>query len=425
MRARLGARIGTVGAVAAAVVVGTAAVSWAHHPEIAASTDCGGVVHFTSTAWTTTSTAARTNPTIGISYSTDNGSTFLSLPQKPDYHFGADDNYSFSDTFTLSRPLPATVIVRATALAKWANGASAGAYRQTQALTVQGCPAQPNAAISDVDCAAGGSVVVRLSNDGDLPATFDVTTNGDSEQVTVGGHDSATRTRTVVEDADAALAVTADGMATVAKTVHRDCTQPVPTATLSHDCDGMHAELANLGGTQAAIFSITTSDGETEQVTVAPGATTNRTYAVGEGATRTVTVSSLGMSDVSDTFTRHCTPELPTPPTSTDGGTTNTPVTPTVPTGPTGPTAHDPATSGTTPPTTSVLGISKTKAPAHVHVPAQGAAPRVSPAVRAAANARSLPFTGVNTADLLIMGLLSLVFGTALMGAGRRRGDAA
>jgi hypothetical protein len=35
MRARLGARVLTVGAVSAAAVFGTAAVSWGHHPEVA------------------------------------------------------------------------------------------------------------------------------------------------------------------------------------------------------------------------------------------------------------------------------------------------------------------------------------------------------------------------------------------------------
>src|SRR5258705_10053163 len=106
MRARLGARVLTVGVVTAAAVVGTAAVSWAHHPEVAASTDCGGIVHVTSTAWTTSNATARTNPTIGISYSTNGGSSYTSLPQLAAYHFGADNNYSFGDTFTLTKPLP-------------------------------------------------------------------------------------------------------------------------------------------------------------------------------------------------------------------------------------------------------------------------------------------------------------------------------
>src|SRR5437879_5001688 len=105
MRARVGARLVTVGVLAAAGVLGTAAVSWAHHPEIAASTECGGLVHFTSTAWTTSDVAARTNPTIGISYSTDGGTSFVSLPQVAAYHFGSDNGYTFSDSFTLSKPL--------------------------------------------------------------------------------------------------------------------------------------------------------------------------------------------------------------------------------------------------------------------------------------------------------------------------------
>jgi hypothetical protein len=422
MRARLGARVLTIGGVSAAVVFGTAAVSWAHHPEVAASTDCGGVVHFTSTAWTTTSTSARTNPTIGISYSTDGGSTFAPLPQLAAYHFAADNNYSFSDTFDLSKPLPPTVIVRATALAKWANGAGAGSYRQTPALTVQACPAEPSATISDVNCSDGGTVLVRLSNDGDLPASFTLDGPAGAQQLTVDGHDSVTQTMTPTEDGDATYAVSADGMATVTKTVHRDCTQPASVATLSHDCTGIHVALANTDGTQDAVFTISTSDGVTEQVTVAAGATVTRTYAVAEGTTRTVAVTSAGMDAVSDSFTCHCSQEQPTP-----GNEGNTPPVddpgPTVGTTNDGPSdPDDPSTSGQTSGRTSgstaVLGVSE-----HRSLPRTTSSTPAT--VRSASAARQLPFTGTNTVDLLTAGLLSLILGAVLTSAGRRRGDAA
>jgi hypothetical protein len=423
MRARTGARVGTIGVLAAAGILGTAAVSWAHHPEVAASTDCGGVVHFTSTAWTTTDTAARTNPTIGISYSINNGYTFISLPQLPAYHFGADNNYSFGDTFTLHKPLPSTVIVRATALAKWANGASAGAYRQTQALNVESCPAVPSATIGEVDCSADGAVPVRLTNDGDLPAEFTISGPDDTQHVSVPGHGSVTQTVTPAEDSDAAYAVSADGMTTVNKTVHRNCVEPKPVAALSHDCDGIHAVLANTFGSQDAVFTVTTSDGITEHVTVAPGESNTRIYSVAEGTTRTVTVSSDGMTDMSETFTRQCAPQPPVdngdngatdgPSTGTDNGNTEGATSGTS-TGTTD-SAH-PTTSGTTQ-GASVLGISKAKRPVTTH--GRTAAPQV----RSASSARQLPFTGTNTLDLLTAGLLSLVLGTVLTSAGRRRGD--
>jgi hypothetical protein len=430
MPGRLGVRLATVGVLSIVGVIGMAAVSWACHPEITASSDCGGVVHFTTTAWTTSNTAARTNPTIGVSYSIDNGTTFANLPQQAGYHFGADNSYSFSDTFNLEQlnpgaPLPPNVIVKATALGTWGNGDSSHSSRQIGPVTVQPCAAVPGGSISDVDCSAQGSVLVRLSNDGDEPASFTVTGPDGTEQTSVSGHATATRTETPAEDADATYTVSADGMNTVSRTVHGDCVQPAPVASLHHDCDGIHVTLANTAGSQDAVFTVTTSDGTTEQIDVAPGESSDRTYAVAEGATRTVTVTSAGMDAVSDTFTCTCAqtktedPPAENPP-AADGGQSeeqppadpgNDPSDPSDPADP--PVTTTATAAGTTPPT-AVLATSGRRS-----------ALRTTPtAVRSTSAARQLPFTGSNTPDLLTVGLLSVVFGAALTSAGRRRGDA-
>ena len=436
MRARLGARLTTIGVLSIAGVLGTAAVSWACHPEITANTECGGVVHFTTTAWTTSNSAARTNPTIGVSYSTNGGSSFTSLPQQSAYHFGADDNYSFGDTFNLEAlnpgaALPSSVIVMATALGNWANGDTSHSSRQTGALPMTPCAAKPGATISEVQCSAEGAVFVRLTNDGDQPAAFTISGPDGTQPVTVAGHGSATRTETPAEDSDATYTVTADGMSAVTNTVHRDCVQPAPVATLTHDCDGIHALFANTAGTQEAVFSVTTSDGTTEQVVVPAGESATRTYPVAEGETRTVSINSPGMGPASDTFTCHCAQDVTPPSTGgNDGGSVQPPAGSgsggeqgtstgstgtTASTGSTGSTGsqHTPSTTGTKSTGSSVLAVTDRKSQSR-HSPV---------AARSASSARQLPFTGTNTVDLLTAGLLIVVLGAAMTSAGRRRGD--
>ncbi|MDX6286107.1 MAG: hypothetical protein QOG53_1592 [Frankiales bacterium] len=436
---RLMARAVTVSGLLVAGTVGTAAVALAHHPEIAATTECGGIVHFTATAWQTSSTAARTNPTIGVSYSTNGGASFVNLPQLAAYYFGSDNDYAFSDTINLkdlTGSLPASVVIKATALAKWANGAASGSSRQTGVLTLTGCPAQPSASISEVSC-SNGAATVKLNNDGDDAVEFTVSGPDGVSTHSVAGHGTKSLTKDVAEDADATYSVSADGMSTVTKAVHRDCTQPAPTALFANgeNCS-FDVTFGNALGTQDAVFSVADTSGNTAEVTVAPGQETTRNHVVDPGTSDTVTVTSPGMSTATHTLSCAAAelppvqgPPVEQPPTEqppTEQPPTEEPPTEEPPTEEPpvqGPPAEQPPTEtpGSTPvvetpetPGSSVLGThtSKTTKPA-----------RPAPSVASASAQRQLPFTGTNTAELLIAGFLALAFGAALTTAGRRRGD--
>ena len=113
-----------------ALLVGTVQLASAHHADITAS-GCQGQVDFTAKSWAGDTTASKTNPTIVISYSLNNGASYTTLPQKPEYRFGSDNGFTFSDSFLLPGPFPTSVIVRAAAGATWGNGVVSNDPRMT------------------------------------------------------------------------------------------------------------------------------------------------------------------------------------------------------------------------------------------------------------------------------------------------------
>ncbi len=287
----------------------TATPAFAHHPEVTASVDCRGLVSFTSTAWSTTDSNRRINASIGVSYSTNGGGAFTDLPLDPAYHYGADNNYTFSDTFQLATPLPATVIVKVTALAGWGpsgNLAAPGGTRQTLALTRPTCPAAPSASIADVDCAAHG-VVVTLTNGGEAAATFTVVENDELiDTVAVAGGATITKTYPLAEDQTATIKVTAPGMDDVVRTLTRNCEQPRAHASVSCSAGGAYLTFGN-DGDSPTTFTVDKGDTQVEQVDVAGHGNAARTYPITEGETATFTVtSSGGMSDIVADLTFDC-----------------------------------------------------------------------------------------------------------------------
>jgi LPXTG-motif cell wall-anchored protein len=132
--------IGTILVIVALLGLGTPA-AFAHHAEVTASVDCNGLVSYTSTAWNGETEASRTNPNIGVWFSTNGGGSFTQLPHESHHQFNAANGFSFSDSFQLTSPLPATVIVRVQAQANWANGSAPGGARETSVMTLPECPA--------------------------------------------------------------------------------------------------------------------------------------------------------------------------------------------------------------------------------------------------------------------------------------------
>ncbi len=287
----------------------SATAAFAHHPEVTATIECRGLVSFTSTAWSTTDLPRRINASIGVSYSTNGGTSFTALPSKAAYHYGADNGYSFSDTFQLPSPLPATVIVKVTALAGWGpsgNLAGAGDSRQTLALTRPTCPAVPLATIAEVDCATHGSSVT-LGNGGEDAVTFTVTKGNQLiDTVTVPGGATITKTYPLDEDQTATFKVAAPGMDDVIRTLTRNCEQPHADATVSCLAGGASLSFDNQGDSPTT-FTVLKGQAQIDHFTVVGHDHTVRTYPMHEDETATFTVTSPGgMTDVVTPLTFDC-----------------------------------------------------------------------------------------------------------------------
>ena len=115
-----------------------ASTAAACHSEIAASLDCQGNVSYTATAWDGSDATAtsRTNSDVRVSVST-NGSTWTEIAKG---HFGSDNGYKFSGTFSAGS---ATVVwVKVQELAHWGNGDAPAQARITK-LTKGSCSTPP------------------------------------------------------------------------------------------------------------------------------------------------------------------------------------------------------------------------------------------------------------------------------------------
>ena len=93
-----------------------ASVAAACHSEITASLDCNGKISWTASAWngSDATTSSRTNSNVAV-WTTVNGQT-----QTATGHFGTDDNFAFSGTFSVGSATSATVYVQEKA--NWASG---------------------------------------------------------------------------------------------------------------------------------------------------------------------------------------------------------------------------------------------------------------------------------------------------------------
>lgn len=302
-----------------------AASAFAHHAEVTAQVDCNGNVNYTATAWEgypddpntpeNEYELSRSNPRIGVWYSVDGGASFASVTENS---FTPENGYTFSGSFTLSQPLPETVIVKVQALANWGNGQGPGGPRQTSALPVPECPQpNPSARISDASCSSNG-VTISFSNTGAASAEFTVKKDGEViDTVTVEAGGQATREYSLEEDETATFRVQSSGMEDVVRTVTLDCKQPqpAPAARIEVSCarGGAIIGFANRGDAPAE-FTVLKDGVVIDTVTVEAGGRAGRTYRMDEDEQATFTVRSSGMEDVSRTVTLDCeAPPSPEP----------------------------------------------------------------------------------------------------------------
>lgn len=116
-----------------------ASTAMACHSEIDASINCNGVVSYTATAWngSDATTASRTNSDVRVWASTDGGRTFSQVGSG---HFGRDNGFTFSGTFSAGSA--SSVVVKVQEVAKWGNGDSPADARVVD-LSKQGCSSTP------------------------------------------------------------------------------------------------------------------------------------------------------------------------------------------------------------------------------------------------------------------------------------------
>jgi hypothetical protein len=128
-----------------ALIVLVCAAGWlastavACHSEISADINCNGVVSYTATAWNESdaTTVSRSNSDVRVWVSSDGGQTFSQVGSG---HFGQDNGFSFSGTF--SAGAANSVIVKVQEVANWGNGEAPSPARTTT-VTKQGCSSGP------------------------------------------------------------------------------------------------------------------------------------------------------------------------------------------------------------------------------------------------------------------------------------------
>lgn len=282
-----------------------APAAFAHHPTVTGTADCGDTITFTSTAWTTSSEAQRTNPEIEIGYIADGGS-YVALPSNPAYRYDSANGFQFSDTFTPPAGW-SSVVLRATAVGDWGSGASGGDMRTSAPITPQTDCEPPVASIADAECSDEGAVV-RLTNPGDAPVEFTITGGEDDQVVTVAAGDTEDVTVELQADEDSTITVSADGMDDVSREVSYHCASAEPSATTADaTCldGGAVVHLVNPGDAPAE-FTISVPGMPDVVTTVPAGEDADVTVPTPDGVTTTITVTAPGMTAVVTDVTYEC-----------------------------------------------------------------------------------------------------------------------
>jgi hypothetical protein len=219
----------------------------------------------------------------------------------------------------------------------------------------------PNASIEG-DCdSASGSLDAGTPDD----TTFTITRTGEAGQDVTVDAGTSEPFEVVVDAAHPTVTVTAgeDELASYTRDAEEcdgtteDVTNPAVNTTKRCGA-GISVELSNMDATVPVTFTVTAPDGSTEDVTVNADAIAKRSYKVAEDSTGVVTVTAPGLSKRTVTYEKDCA---------------------------------------------DVLGTKTVKNPPK----------NVEPEV--------LPFTGSDTPALLATAALSLLTGTGLLVAARRR----
>jgi len=260
-----------------------ASTAMACHSEITASIDCNGVVSYTATAWNESdaTTTSRTNGDVRVYVSTNGGQTFTQVARG---HFGQDNNFSFSGSF--SAGAATSVVVKVQEVANWGNGDGPAAAR-TISVTKQNCSGgtPPTPPVTPAPAIAV-SKLQRLGSSGDYGAGLVTATVGQTigYQITVRNTGNVMLTITLQDDrCDAGTVAPATGQGVgPTGSVTFTCTHLLAAADT-----GSFVNTATATGTAGNGQQVTGVSSVTAQVAAAPAAAGAGAGVL--GATKTVT----------------------------------------------------------------------------------------------------------------------------------------
>ncbi len=124
--------------IAAAMVVVVAVPAAAHHANVIATGSCDRTIAYGVTSWSgepddpatpvDETALSRTNDAIEVTWSADGGEPQV-VDDGVEHRLTAENNFSFSGTFTVPRPRPEVVTVSVVPLQPWGSGARIGEPR--------------------------------------------------------------------------------------------------------------------------------------------------------------------------------------------------------------------------------------------------------------------------------------------------------
>ncbi len=157
--------------IAAAAVVTITIPAAAHHANVIATGSCDGTIAYGVTSWpgvpqdrdtpVDETALSRTNEAIEVSWSADGGESHI-VDDGVEHRLAPDNDFTFSGTFTVPRPLPELVTITVVALQPWGNGAQVGEPRTT---TVDFSECEGRGSTRGEGRSAGGSDVSPRGDD--------------------------------------------------------------------------------------------------------------------------------------------------------------------------------------------------------------------------------------------------------------------
>ncbi len=180
--------------IAAAMVVTVAVPAAAHHANVIATGSCDRTIAYGVTSWSgqpdnpatpvDETALSRTNEAIEVTWSADGGEPML-VDDGVEHRLAPDNDFTFSGTFTVPRPLPEVVTVSVVPLQPWASGGRIGEPR-TATVDLSECKERGSSGGGDRS-ARDDTESTSFGDTSDSAATVGATLSGGPLPWTLGG----------------------------------------------------------------------------------------------------------------------------------------------------------------------------------------------------------------------------------------------